>query len=107
MNNTQIQEVNELFLCECHSPEHQLIFSYDKNTISEEIFDEVYCHIHLNDSRTFWERLKYGLKYIFGYKSKYGAFDEIILDPNDWEKMQGVVDKMKRLKEVREQNGSN
>ena len=80
----------ELFLCECDSPEHQFIVSY---------FDvgggEVYVEIHLNKS-SFWRRLKYAIKYIFGYQCKYGAFDEIILNPEDAERLQKVVDYLKK-----------
>jgi hypothetical protein len=48
--------------------------------------------------KSFWSRLKYGLKYIFGYKSQYGAWDEFILNPNDADKLQDVVDYLKEKK---------
>jgi hypothetical protein len=48
--------------------------------------------------KSFWSRLKYGLKYIFGYKSRYGAWDEFILNPNDADKLQDVVDYLKEKK---------
>lgn len=60
--------------CECHSAEHQVSF-----VILEHEPDVVYMEIHLTTYRSFWKRLVYGLKYAFGYKSKYGAWDEIIL----------------------------
>ena len=65
----------QLYICSCSSTEHQMIFlpSPDK---SEKM---IYVEVHLV-KKSFWYRLKYGLKYIFGYKSKYGAFDEMILD---------------------------
>ena len=37
--------------------------------------------IHLA-KKSFWKRLVYGVKYIFGYKSKYGAFDSFELHAN-------------------------
>lgn len=39
----------------------------------------IFVHIHLN-KKPFWERVTYAFKYIFGYKCRYGAFDEILLD---------------------------
>lgn len=51
-----------------------------------------YMHIHLNDTNTFWQRVKYGIKYIFGYKCRYGAFDEFIFNPEDAPKLQKLVD---------------
>jgi hypothetical protein len=38
------------------------------------------------------------LKYIFGYKSQYGAWDEFILNPNDADKLQDIVDYLKEKK---------
>ena len=68
------KEENRIILCECHSIEHQIIFSWfeDEN-------DVVYMHTNLIN-RSFWRRLKYGIKYIFGYKSRFGSFDEIIIE---------------------------
>jgi len=78
-------EVKEkLFICECSSPEHQIIIRY----FNEE--PEVYVDIHLVN-RSFWGRVKYALKYIFGYKSKYGAWDEIILGPKHIKDLESVV----------------
>lgn len=64
---------NIALICECGSGEHLLIVRKD---IEDE--NNFYLEIHLTKFG-FWERLKYGLKYIFGYQCKYGAFDEIIL----------------------------
>jgi hypothetical protein len=77
---------NQLILCSCHSPEHQMILlaSPDKS--------EVLCYvcIHLV-KRPLWYRIKYGLKYIFGYKSRYGAWDELLLDSSHATQLQNVV----------------
>ena len=78
-----------LLLCECSSCEHQLVVSWDDKD------DEVYVHVHLADYKSFWKRLWYGLKYAFGYKSRYGAFDEIILRKDDADTLQKVVDHLK------------
>lgn len=79
-------EIKEILICDCHSTEHQMIVMYD----SDESYPIVYVHTHLS-KRPFWERIKYAVKYIFGYQSRYGAFDEFILDPNDAPKIQEIV----------------
>ena len=66
----------QLYICECYSPEHQMIFHPTDPNEERTIF----VHVHLV-KRPFWYRLKYVLKYIFGYQSRYGAFDEMILGP--------------------------
>lgn len=64
---------DEWIICECSSLEHFMQISYEPD------FDEyVYVTIHLSEL-PFWKRLIFGIKYIFGYKSKYGNFEEIIL----------------------------
>lgn len=64
----------ELLICSCSSAEHQMIIHRDDTDY------EAFCEIYLCNYDSFWKRLWYGLKYAFGYKCKYGAFDEIILD---------------------------
>ena len=87
-------ERQELLICECHSAEHQLLFRWwDDSDIKQ-----VYVNVHLA-KYGFWSRLWYGIKYIFGYQCKYGAFDEILLSPKDAEKLQMVVDYLKEAKE--------
>ena len=81
----------ELFLCECHSPEHQFIVRY----CDEDDAKEVYVDIHLTKA-PFWQRVWYAIKYIFGYQCKYGAFDEIILNPEDAERLQKVVEHLRQ-----------
>lgn len=84
----------ELFICSCENIEHQIVFSY----FEDDNIHNVYITTHLN-KKPFWKRLKYGIKYIFGYQSKYGAFDEFIFNPNDAIKLQKVVDFLKDEKE--------
>lgn len=63
-----------VLICECSSREHQIIIQQDTDD------NLIYCHIHLVKDG-FWRRLKAGLKYIFGYKCKYGQWEEFILKP--------------------------
>ena len=87
----KINKSPELFICECHSTDHQIIILYSE----DDGYPIVYSHVHLN-KRPFWERLKYGIKYIFGRKCRYGAFDEFIFNSDDAEKLQSVVNYLKK-----------
>ena len=80
-----------LLLCDCSSAEHQLIVRWDKDD------KEVDVNVHLANMDGFWKRLWHGLKYAFGYKSRYGAFDEIILRKEDADKLQKVVNHLRSM----------
>lgn len=79
----------ELLLCQCGDPAHQLIMFYDDDVEAP----AVYVSVHLSPEPNFFKRLWRGIKYIFFKKrSIYGDFDEIILRPSDAEKLQRAVD---------------
>lgn len=63
----------EIFICDCHSLEHLISFWYD-----EEI-DSLIIEPRLITHKNFFKRLWVSLKYAFGYKSRFGEFDEVIL----------------------------
>lgn len=83
--NTTIKDV---ILCDCNSSDHQVLVFYDKKDEDK----NAYLNIHLTNNRGFMDRVKYAFKYIFGYKSRYGAWDEFILNPADADKFQAMVD---------------
>jgi len=81
----------DILICDCHSTEHQLIILYEEDeSPNGEKYPMCYFHIHLN-KRPFWERVKYGIQYIFGRQCNYGAFDEFIFNPEDSDKLQELV----------------
>lgn len=67
---------DELEICTCGSPEHQMIFSFDPD---DGWNDYMFITIHLSLG-PWYKRIWPGIKYLFGYQSKYGHFDEIMLD---------------------------
>jgi len=91
-----MENKNEILICACHSTEHQIVLIYEEETNKEtgEVDPMCYAHVHLN-KRSFFYRLKYAIKYIFGYKCNYGAFDEFIFNPKDADKIQELVDYLK------------
>lgn len=80
---------NEIFICECYNVEHQVVFRY----LNDEAI--VYMSTHLV-KMPFWERLWHGLRYIFGYRSRYGDFDEFIFNPNDAERLEKIAEFLKK-----------
>jgi hypothetical protein len=84
----------ELLLCQCSDPAHQLIMFYDDDVEAP----AVYVSVHLSPEPNFFKRLWNGLKYIFGSKrSIYGDFDEIILRPTDVDKLRKAVDVLESI----------
>jgi len=77
-----MQLQKEILRCSCHSKEHELEFAYD-----DEFF---YCFIHLA-TLPFWERVKNGIKYIFGYRCTYGDFDEMIFEEQQLSKLSQII----------------
>ena len=71
--------------CECCSQEHSLQFILDK----DESYPCIYLHYFLT-KEVWYTRIWLGIKYIFGYKCKYGHFGETIL-------VQKQVDQIKEL----------
>lgn len=80
------------FECQCQHPEHRLVvvtskFEGEPSFLTFETF---------LSNGTFLERLWTGVKYIFGFKSKYGHFGEFILDPNNTQELIDVLEQFKK-----------
>lgn len=85
----------DIFICDCYSTEHQMVVYYDNDEDGHgKKYPMCYFHIHLN-KRPFWERVKYGVNYIFGRQSRFGAFDEFIINPDDVDKFEKIVNHLK------------
>lgn len=91
-------DIQELFICECGDPEHQLIMTADND------WGSVFCHVYLKP-RGFFKRVWSALKYICGHRSIYGDFSEFIFDVDDADRLQLVVDHLKAFKKKREVDG--
>ena len=89
--------VKEIFICSCSSLEHQMYFWYDEE------YNFVYTEVHLT-GRSFWRRLKYGIKYIFGYKCRFGAWDEFLFDDESEKKLNEFLNNKQNGKEKNKKN---
>jgi len=86
------KDYNENLLCQCNNIEHQLSFVYFEDELGR---SDVYMYVHL-DRPSFWQRVKHGIKYIFGYRSMFGDFDEFIFKKEDVHKLERVVEFLKK-----------
>lgn len=78
----------EFFECACFSDEHTLKFSYDPDE------NELYTSVYLNQYRSVWKRIWVALRYVCGYRTKYGHWDCFILRPEDAARLRSLVDRV-------------
>lgn len=90
-------ETKDILICDCHSTDHQIVICYSEDEYPNgHVEPLIYMHIHLN-KRPFWQRVKYGIKYIFGYQCRYGAFDEFLFNPKDSNKIKDIAKYLKKV----------
>ena len=74
--------------CSCTDAEHTIRWQRCKKEFLEDDEEpEVYCSVYLRKYKNFFQRVRYGIKYMFGYQSKYGAFDCTLLDKEEAQKL--------------------
>lgn len=81
----------EFLICKCSNTEHIVVFTW----WADAVYEEVYMDIHLKPLG-FWERLKHAVKYVFGYRSRFGDFDSIIIREEDAPKLEKIVEYLKK-----------
>ena len=89
------QDIDEQFYfeCDCHSDEHMLKFSLWQSRFEDDEMPNLYTSIFLNQYRSFFKRFWTGLKYIFGYKCKYGHWDCWDIKPEDAERFREMIER--------------
>lgn len=87
---------SDVILCDCKLDEHNIIIHYD---IDDD--HEIYVSYHLTPIHNIFKRIWYGIKYVFGYRSKYGEYGELILNSEDdtIEKLENVLERLKIARE--------
>lgn len=74
------------FECDCGSSEHTIRFTLDKEDPT------IYTSVFLNQYRSLWERVWVALKYVFGYKCRYGHWDCWSMRDSDARKLRDMCD---------------
>lgn len=78
----------EFLLCLCGHSDHMIILNF------EETGDYVECSMEIHLSPLpFYKRLWRAIKYVCGYRSRYGDFDELIIDRESAVKLRNYFDK--------------
>lgn len=68
----------KLFRCNCGSMEHHFTMTYWPDDYPGERF--IYVKTYLFTFDNIFKRARAAIKYVFGYKCKYGHWDEVLLD---------------------------
>ena len=82
----------EYFECSCFSPEHTLSFWFD----DDKEFSCIYVSVFLSND-VWYKRLIKAVKYVFGYKCRYGHFDEFLFKENDVDRLISVISQLKKV----------
>lgn len=90
----EFKTTTELFICQCGDPSHQFIITTDNDPNIRGAF----VSVHLNREHNIFKRIWNAFKYVFGKRSIYGDFDEIVINPEDAGRLQKIVDFLKENK---------
>lgn len=82
---------NEYMTCECLSNEHTLRYVFCKSEKPGDDPSEIYTEVYLNDWRPWYKRVWVGIKYIFGYKCRYGHWDTFIMQREEATKLRKLL----------------
>jgi len=66
-----------IFICTCQSYEHQAIFFKDTED------NQLIVTVHLSSHKNILKRLWLAIKYVCGYRSRFGHWDEFLFKPED------------------------
>lgn len=84
--------LTDTFVCNCGSLEHQFVFQIydfgDDDWLEDDPEENVLCSlaVYLPDV-PLWTRIKNAVKYVFGYKCRFGHFDSADIKDADVERL--------------------
>lgn len=81
------------FSCECSTDEHTIRFTYDKED------GDLYMSVFLHHRNAWYQRIWIALKYVFGYKCKYGHFDNTLVRKDDAGRLIALLEKFRAHKD--------
>ncbi len=87
---------DELFICNCSSEDHQLIFRIWDFSKDENVDVELSVSVCLNDNCSFLMRIWNSIKYIFGHRCNYGHFQSADIKLEDLPRLRAVLDEFER-----------
>jgi len=84
----------EYMECRCMSPEHLLKFHLDLED------GDLCVDFHLANWLPWYKRIWTAVCYVFGYKSKYGDFDEFLFKDEDVDRLLELLEHQRKTKEL-------
>lgn len=84
-----MKKVEKTFTCECGLPEHQFSFSYYPEDLEEDPF--MYLQVHMVPEPRLLHRIWYAIKYVFGFRTKYGEYDEVLIGEEEAVNLLGLT----------------
>lgn len=84
---------NEKYVIDENDAEYRLVFSLYKE---KNDFPDLFVYVKFNDTFSFLNRLIFGLKYLFGYKCRYGDVMCFEFSDNDKIKIKDMLDEYKK-----------
>jgi len=98
----EVNTHSEFFDCQCMSNEHMVRFMYFEDSFEKENSLNETADLFLTvflDPAPWYNRIWIGIKYIFGYKCKYGHFGEWIMHPRDITRLREMLEKFEKFYE--------
>lgn len=83
LTNPRWDEKGIVVECTCWYADHQVQLHYSEDAP----YEGLYLTVHLTSPDNVFQRIWYAIRYIFGYKCRYGAWDELDLDRTDCQKV--------------------
>lgn len=80
----------DVIFCSCGSAEHQLLIWYDDEF--SDGYREVGLQPHLVTYKNLFRRIFVAIRYVFGYRSRYGHWDSIIIDSTNYMPLKRAVE---------------
>lgn len=81
----------EFFECQCHSDEHTVKFTIDEED------GTIYTSIFLNTFYPWYYKIWVAIKYVFGYKSRFGHWDCFLLKQEDHPRLLAMLSKSNEI----------
>lgn len=83
---------SNFIICSCGDLRHQLVFStFEFVTSTGKTEKDCYLQVFLN-KHNFLTRLLIGIKYILGFQSKFGVFEEFVIDEKNANKIKNCME---------------
>jgi hypothetical protein len=94
---------DKVITCARGAADHQILVRFDSGFDGNEegdtrTYKEVYLQPYLITHKNFFSRLWWGLRYAFGYRSRLGSWDDIIITHHNIQTLKEVVEWIEKTK---------